>query len=480
MAYRGGVRSVINDNSKRLFKSAEQNGELLGPTIRVRRGESLEVTLKNSLVKPSSLHWHGLRVGPEADVMPPKGLAHGEQYTARFTVDQPAASLWYHPHLHMDVGRQQYRGLSAFFIIDDLESDRLAAAGMPHDYGVDDVPLIIQDLRYDDNGRLIYVQDDFDQDGMLGDQTAINGTHRPVFKVTRSLVRFRLLNSSTSRPYKIGLSNRQTFLQVASDGGFLEKPVETSFVSLSPSERAEIVVDFSKARTGMIQLVSYAFAPLIENEAHDTEIPGENELSEAWKNGPRHRSRSADDNDNVKKHRPPPGFGFALVRFEIPTNLPSQRPIPQTLVSVPKADVSRAVNLASPRLFKLEGPATDSPANTDHFDYAATINSIKVDHTLERVDQHVKQNTQEVWDIRNDAEDMMHPFHVHAGSFRVISRNGRPVPPVEQGLKDSVQTFPGETVRILVDFSQPKGKYFFHCHVLEHEDMGMMGILGVE
>jgi blue copper oxidase len=482
-SYNGGIPASVLDNGGNVVKTATTNGSTLGPTFRVRKGEKLDVEFRANIDKTTSLHWHGLKANADADVMPVEGIASGMSYRTSFPIQQEAATLWYHPHQHMDVGRQVYTGLAGMFIVDDENSDALAAAGLPHEYGVDDIPVILQDLRFDTkNGHLKYVQDDQDQDGMLGDQISLNGVLRPIFTAKKALTRFRFLNASTSRPYKIAFSNKQKFWQIASDGGFLNAPVERTALSVAPSERVEIVVDFTKAKTGMIELVSFAFKPLDRDDAMEVQEGSESSLD--WREGAKTRSRaSKEDLQNVKDGRPPSGYGFALAQIRIPTDVQKQSvpALPPVLNHVPDADPSVAANLDHPRTFQLEGPATDDKVhNPEGFDYAATINKVKLDPEMKVVNEHVKQNSFEVWDVTNAADDMMHPFHVHGGSFRVISRTTGPVSAGDLGLKDTVQTFPGETVRILVDWSIGKGNYFYHCHVLEHEDMGMMGIVAVE
>jgi bilirubin oxidase len=485
-AYSGGIPSEIRDSKDRIFRAAAANGAVLGPVIRLRQGEQVSMDFRANLDKPSNVHWHGLDVGPEVDVMPLRGASGGASTKVTFVVKNQAATLWYHPHQHMDEGRQHYQGLNGIVIIDDANSDALAAQGMPHTYGVDDIPLTFQDLRFDQNGKLRYIADDQDQDGMLGDQVALNGVIHPIITVTKTLVRFRLLNASNARAIKVGLSNKQKFFHIASDGGYLNAPLEVASVSLGPSERAEIVVDFSKSRTGKINLVSYSFAPLEAEDALEREDGDEAGLQ--WRNGRKYRKRTGeakDDLANIRQGRPPEGFGFAVAQILIPTNLPPAT-LPQRLNSIAPPDPSVAVNVANPRVFKLEGPPTDDKTrNPQAIDFAATINGIKGDPEFVRVDQRVRAGSSEVWSIINDADDMMHPFHVHGKQFRVLERV--PLPghaavraPVEDGLKDTVQVFPPETVKILVNFDVPKGNFFFHCHVLEHIDMGMMGIFAVE
>ena len=486
-AYSGGIPTEIRDAGGALVKRAGENGVVLGPVIRFRRGDHVSLDFRANLDKPTNVHWHGLDVPSEVDVMPTRGASGGASTKVTFDVKNQAATLWYHPHQHADEGRQHYVGLNGMVIIDDDNSDALGAAGLPHTYGVDDIPLTFQDLRFDGSGKLRYVQDEEDQDGMLGDQIVVNGVTRPVINVTKSLVRFRVLNASNARAIKIGLSNKQKFFHVASDGGFLNAPLPVSSVSLGPSERAEIVVDFSKSNTGKINLVSYGFAPLEPEDALERQDGDAASLD--WRNGRKYRKRrglTKEDIEHIRGGRPPQGFGFAIAQIAIAPNLPPAAPLPQKLNTIPPPDPSRAVNLESPRVFKLEGPSEeDHEHNPQGVDFAATINGIKGDPELARVDQRVRSGTSEVWAITNDADDMMHPFHVHGRQFRVLERipaPGHPAirVPVEEGYKDTVQIFPHETVKILVDFDIPPGNYFFHCHVLEHVDMGMMGIFGVE
>jgi bilirubin oxidase len=485
-AYSGGIPSEIRNSGGSVFRAASDNGLVLGPVLRLRRGEQVSLDFRANLDKPTNIHWHGLDVASDVDVMPVRGASGGASTKVTFEVKNQAATLWYHPHQHMDEGRQHYAGLNGMMIVDDDNSDALAAKGLPSTYGVDDLPLTLQDLRFDRNGKLRYIEDDQDKDGMLGDQFTINGVIHPVIRITKTLVRFRLLNASNSRAFKIGLSNRQSFFHIASDGGFLNRPLDVSSVSLGPSERAEIVVDFSKSRTGKINLVTYSFAPL---EAEDAlERQAGNEAGMEWRNGRKYRKRTGltqDDITNVKKGRPPQGFGFAIAQILIPTNLPPAT-LPQELNTIAPADASTAINVANPRVFHLEGPpADDDKRNPGHVDFAATINGIKGDPELTRVDQRVRAGSREVWTVVNDADDMMHPFHVHGKQFRVLERipePGHPAVkvPVEEGWKDTVQVFPHETVKILMDFDTPPGNFFFHCHVIEHIDMGMMGIFAVE
>jgi FtsP/CotA-like multicopper oxidase with cupredoxin domain len=118
------------------------NGSYLGPVLRIRRGEKVTIHVNNRLDFPTTLHWHGLVVDGEQDGGPHQGIQPGESWNPTFTVDQPAATLWYHPHLLGDTADQVYYGLSGLIYIEDEISDPL---NLPQSYGQNDIPLIIQD-----------------------------------------------------------------------------------------------------------------------------------------------------------------------------------------------------------------------------------------------------------------------------------------------------------------------------------------------
>ncbi|MGV3240708.1 copper oxidase, partial [Streptococcus hyovaginalis] len=152
------------------------------------------------------------------------------------------------PHPEQQTGRQVYNGLAGLFFIEDEVSDRL---DIPKDYGVNDVPLIIQDKRFNSDGSFEYELGMHDvMNGLQGNTMLVNGAVNPFLEVPRGMVRLRLLNGSNASVYELNLSNNQTFYQIASDGGFLEKPSEMNNIVLGPAERAEILVDFSDFKKG--------------------------------------------------------------------------------------------------------------------------------------------------------------------------------------------------------------------------------------
>lgn len=385
------------------------NGSYLGPVIRFSNGEKVTINVKNSLGFPTTLHWHGLVVDGEMDGGPHQGIMPGESWSPSFTIDQPAATLWYHPHLMGSSADQVYFGLAGLIYVDDQVSENL---NLPDDYGVNDIPLIVQDRSFSSEGNLDY------RTSMMGvvpgDTILINGTLNPYLDVNRENVRLRILNASNSENFNFRLSDDRSFLQIASDGGFLEKPISQESLVLAPGERAEIIVDFTKAGRDNISLMNEN-APILDFNISGKEIAA-----------------------------------------SIPVSLSDAAAIPD--------GVNPRV-----RVFELQNMGTTGTINGRSFD-------------MDRIDEEVPLNETEIWVIRNLGGMMQtsgHPFHVHGTQFQIISRDGNEPPLAERGWKDTVFVKTGEEVRIKVRFSKV-GVFMYHCHILEHEDGGMMGQFRVQ
>jgi len=392
------------------------NGNYLGPTIRVRRGDDVSISVDNNLHEVTTVHWHGLHVPAEMDGGPHQTIEPGARWTARFTVDQPAATLWYHPHALGLTGEHVYRGLAGLLIIDDDLSDSLR---LPSEYGVDDIPLVIQDRRFDTNGQFVYVRSAGDvMHGVVGNVLLVNGGVQPFKDVSAQLIRFRILNGSNAGIYRVSMGDDRSFQMVASDGGFLAAPVSMTEVILSPGERAEIVVDFSTDEVGS-----------------------------------RTRIRVEQYNGGV----------YDALEVRVAHDADPAARVAEQFGPVEEADPAAAQRT---RQFVMETRGMG----------VFTINGRRMD--MERVDVRVPRGTTEIWEISNRGMGMMqipHSFHVHDVQFRILSRNGTPPPEHERGRKDTVLIWPGETVRIVAEFRDYTGIYMYHCHILEHEDAGMMG-----
>ena len=217
------------------------NGAYLGPTIRATRGDRVVMQVTNRLPEPTTIHWHGMHLPAAADGGPHQPIQPGSTWSPSWRIDQPAATLWYHPHPHETTEDHVYRGLAGLFLLDDPQAGALP---LPDRYGVDDIPVILQDKRFDRDGNLDYGHSLFSPIGRLGADLLVNGTHDPHLAISSQRVRLRLLNASTARVYNAGFADDRPFDLIASDGGLLERPHSTIRVPLSPGERAEIVAEF--------------------------------------------------------------------------------------------------------------------------------------------------------------------------------------------------------------------------------------------
>ena len=421
--------------------TAGVNGPFLGPTVRLRRGEDVDLIVQNNLDEVTTMHWHGMHVPARMDGTPHQKIRPGEAWMASFQVDQQAAPLWYHPHPHGTTGRQVYRGVSGLMWIDDDNSDAL---DLPKAYGVDDIPLVIQDRRFEEGGAFRFA---LNQGAVYGNTMLINGTWNPILRVESRRIRFRLLNGSNARIYYIGFDDDRVFHQIATDGGFLETALRTDRLILAPGERAEILVDFSDGAEAVLR--TYAEAGLLET------IGG---FFGGIGNG----------NLQLLKISPQPA-----VR-------PSHG-LPERLNSISRI---RASDAAKTRPMVLAGPLQRAagPVRGGRGRRGGgagrpglPINGKLMD--MSRIDEVVRLGDIEIWEVTNRG-GQPHPFHVHLVQFQILDRNGQPPSGAELGWKDTVLVPPGDLVRIIMPFERyadPEIPYMYHCHIMEHEDNGMMG-----
>lgn len=396
------------------------NGAYLGPTVRATRGDRVVMNVGNGLAESTTIHWHGMHLPAAADGGPHQMIQPGATWSPGWTIDQPAATLWYHPHPHGATEDHVYRGVAGLFLLDDPEANALP---LPDRYGTDDIPLILQDKRFDSQGNLDFGEPAFSPIGRLGADMLVNGTHDPHLNVTSQRVRFRLLNASTARSYNLGFADDRAFQLVATDGGLLERPQPTTRVQLSPGERTEIVATFQPGE----QAVLRSFPPDLGLDVFQGRFAG------------------GDDT-------------FDLLQVRTGNQLTSSPQVPDRLVAHERLDQADAVQT---RRLELNS--------------SSTINGKQMD--MGRIDQGVTVDTTELWEVTNSSGSP-HNFHVHDVQFQLVDDAGRPPPPILAGPKDTVFLPPGATVRFLArfsDYTDPAVPYMFHCHLLQHEDNGMMG-----
>ncbi|HEX2575202.1 MAG TPA: multicopper oxidase domain-containing protein [Aquihabitans sp.] len=395
------------------------DGGYLGPTLRAERGERVRVRVRNELDEVTTTHWHGMRLPAEADGGPHAPIEPGETWAPSWTIDQPAATLWYHPHPHGRTEAQVHRGMAGMFIVDEPGA---ATGSLPDDYGVDDVPVIVQDRSFAadgsfrDGGRFLATS------GTLGRELLVNGTWNPHHVVTTERVRLRVLNASTARVYEFGFDDDRSFDVVATDGGLLDRPVPLDRIRLSPGERAEVVVAVRPGERTVLR----STPPDLGVDPFTG------------------RGNGGDDS-------------FDVLELRAAAELTPAPPPATRLGTEPALDPADAVRT---RRFSLDGDST--------------INGRPMDPA--RVDATVRAGSVELWEV--DAGGQVHNFHVHDVQFQVVDVDGEPPPPELAGWKDTVYLGGADRIRLLMWFGDqpdPDTPFMFHCHLLAHEDGGMMG-----
>lgn len=408
------------------------NGALLGPALRLRAGEKTSIRVQNHLAEETTVHWHGLVVPAEMDGGPHQIIVPGAQWQASFTVDNPASTCWFHPHVHGSTGRLVVMGLAGLLIVEDPAA---AGSGLPSTWGVDDLALVLQDKRFTTAGQIDYVLSSGDRvNGYVGDTLLVNGAIGPVWQAPRQWVRLRLLNGCNARFLTLRLGSGAEMMQVANEAGLLAAPVTRQSITLAPGERAEVLVDFSRAADG--QDVSLLAAT----------------VSGGMGMGGMGMGGSAG----------PPEVAAMGFRASLPRQPGAILQPPGTLASVPAVAASAG---ATVRSFSLGGGMMSSQF---------TINGRAFD--MGRIDLAVPASTVEIWRFTN-ATGMAHPMHVHGVRMSLLARDGVLPPAYECGLRDTFTVEPMQTVTVAVETPAQASPtpLMFHCHILEHEDAGMMG-----
>ena len=440
--------------------TAGYNQDYLGPTLQIRKGDSLLINVTNNLTwgVNTTTHWHGMHLPAMMDGGPHSPIGPGQTWQATWKMLNRAGTYWYHPHPHSSIGLadslnttswQVYQGLAAMMIVKDVETDTL---DLPSSYGMDDFPVIIQDKSFlGDTTQFGPLPGPTSGNAAIrrGETILVNGILTPDLAAPSQMVRLRILNASNARVYRIGFSDNRPFDVIGSDGGILDSTSVTTRLDIGSAERYEIIVDFSSDQGSSIDLMAF------NSEIELFNYPTGGGLGNVYWN-------------------PPLQDNYDISNFEIMTfNIGPAVGTPVTSYNTELTDIIRipessAINLGSPREYELSPPP---PAS-----FGFTINGLTFDPA--RIDDTITLGTTEIWDVTNIAT-MAHPFHIHGNSFQIISRTNswRPINDWEYGWKDVMMVHSGETVRIIKefeDYSSPTAPYMSHCHILEHEDAGMM------
>jgi FtsP/CotA-like multicopper oxidase with cupredoxin domain len=428
------------------------DGILPGPTFVGHSGVPVVVRFRNELPEqhvgfgsPEIItHLHSGHLGPAADGFPcdyysarkagptlryPGGFYdhHYPHYPANGDPREITNTLWYHDHREEFTAANVYKGLAGFYLLfDRLDTgDETTGLRLPSGVGRYDIPLLLQDKKFDSGGNLFF--DQFDPEGFLGNHFLVNGKVQPYFRVEGRKYRFRLLNGSLARYFEMYLADERDrnhdFTFIASDGNLLERPVTLKNILMGMAERADIIIDFSKFAPGT---VLYLVNRL---EQEDPRKPKDDRLYP----------------------------GIRMLRFEVGERTADNSVIPAFLREMPPSNLAQ---VARKREWKFERRNGQWAINGRFFD-------------PERADAVVKQGVPEIWKL-DTSGGWAHPVHVHLEDFRILSINGKAPPPEWAGRKDTITLLPGWKVEILVDFRDFTGKYVMHCHQQAHEDHAMM------
>lgn len=435
------------------------------PLLRLQHGQKLQVNLHNALDEATTAHWHGLSVDEANDGSGLHPVQPGAQRRYAFNVANRAGLYWYHAHPHGNTGKQIQRGLAGLLLVEDAQENALRAR-LGLNWGERDLPLLIADKQIDSNNYIVYKDG---ADDWIGNRILVNWTADAYLDAVPGLYRLRILNGCNARLWRLAFVHRGGLLPfqlIGTDGGLLERPWRLQDIFLGPAQRIDVIVDFSTVAVGDRVLLSSLDYMAMENEDDA---------------GPLQPHLMADHPGAV-----PMGAAQDLMEFRLVADRSQRRSfgaaaIPARFQPLPPV----AAEDCALRQFKL---ALDAEGRW-------LINQWNMHFNGHEPVFRVRRGSREIWEIHNALASMPHPIHVHGFQFRLLSRRISPpdiraravtdtgLSPHDLGLLDTVVIWPGEIVRIAIDFSQPfEGvqRYMLHCHNLEHEDRGMMITFAVD
>ena len=415
------------------------NGNILAPTLILHKGDSVNLAVNNQIMDTTTIHWHGLHVAAMNDGGPHTTIPPGTVWTPGFQVRDQASTYWYHPHLHMHTNEHVINGIAGMIIVRDSNEASLA---LPRTYGVDDIPMVIQTKAFNANKQFLYTS-------ALDTAVMVNATIDPIVNLPAQVVRLRLLNGASERVLEIGFTNNQTFYMIGSDGGLLNSPVNLTRLRLAPGERAEILLNLS-GQSGNLSM--FSFASELPNATYGAAQPGM---------GPGQTIPNYSLN-------PLNGNNFEIIKINIVSATANAiTTIPSSLIT--NTPIQGAVNTTRTLTFSpmnmgptaIQGPFL---INNSSFDMNVINYSIPLDNI-------------ETWTLTNNSP-IAHPFHIHDVQFYIQSYAGGNPPAHLAGRKDVVLVPAMQSVTFKAKFEtfcDDMMPYMYHCHMLPHEDDGMMG-----
>ena len=477
----------------------------LGPILKLRQGQKVRVFFKNNLTQPTIIHWHGLHVPQHSDGHPMYTLQPGEQFVYEFEVQNRAGTSFYHSHAHELTAEQVYQGLAGMIIVSDEQEDKLE---LPRDEF--DLPLVIQDRSFNAQNQLQYLHMPPERMmGFLGDTILVNGKPNAEFKVKSRAYRFRAINGSNSRIYKLGWEDGTPLIAIGTDAGLLDKPETRPYIMLAPGERADLWLDFSGRAVGS-KLTLFS-------------LPYNGVMPAMYERMSQHQGGGM---MGMMQHKLPQGGKFPIANFIVSEKVSDSPKLPAKLVSLRRfteADVDNAlhplpITISMQRMTPLLNGKTFEMDRVLDFEKVGlgSHKKIRISHehggmkmmggrSSNNVDAdssgHEMGMGMGMMGMRRRQEnetdhsgmggmgggmmmDMAHPIHLHGQQFQILNRDTSAVNAanyetvkhglIDSGWKDTVLVMPGESVDIIKPFQDYKGLFLYHCHNLEHEDLGMM------
>lgn len=465
------------------------NGNLLGPAVKLNTGQAVSVDIHNQLAEETTLHWHGLEIPGEVDGGPQGVIPAGGKRSVTFTPAQRAATCWFHPHQHGKTGRQVAMGLAGLVLIEDDEIRKLL---LPKQWGIDDVPVIIQDKHFSADGQINYQLDMMTAAvGWFGDTLLTNGTIYPQHAAPRGWLRLRLLNGCNARSLNIAASDNRPLYVIASDGGLLAEPVKVTELPMLMGERFEVLVDVSDGKafdlvTLPVSQMGMAIAPF--DKPHPVMrvqpllITASGTLPDTLTAMPALPSLDGVTVRKLQLSMDPmlDMMGMQMLMKKYGGQAMAGMDHGQMMGHMNNDNMGHGNmdhdNMNHGEMGNMQHGGMGNMKQDGTFDFhnANRINGLAFD--MNKPMFAATKGQHERWVISGQGDMMLHPFHIHGTQFRILSENGKAPAAHRTGWKDTVRV-EGGVSEVLVKFDHDAPKehaYMAHCHLLEHEDTGMM------
>ena len=421
----------------------------LGSMIRLQKGQKVRINFHNALSQSSVVHWHGLHVPQVMDGHPQYAIESGETLVYEFEVVNRANMNMYHPHPHGATAKQVYFGLAGAVIVND---DEEAALDLPS--GEYEIPLVIQDKQFDSDNQLVYSPNRHQRmTGVTGDNILVNGQANFHLEVESRAYRLRVMNGSTSRIYKLAWDDGMPMTIIGVDGGLLEQPEVKPYVMLAPGERLDVWADFSARNEGSpLTLKSLAFSGVMPKMAM-----GMNRSSLAV------------------------GSEYPICTIKVTRKVSESHKLPTKLAKIHRYGIHETANPNNPLPISISESPMSMLLNGRAYEFNHPLPSerVKMGSIVLLEIFHAQSNM----GMGGMNMTMPHPIHLHGQQFEIMSRSISGDTSdydtvregfIDSGLKDTVLVMPMERIKMIKPFQDFKGLYLYHCHNLEHEDMGMM------